>query len=113
GVGVARVHQAPAQHRSCPGLEVRKVGIPAEGVRVEPAVSGPQGEAGERQAKAVHGLEDRLAPVGLSLSGAQVAPAVAPVGQGSGLVDLLGGAPPALGPRSRVGGVAIFFLKCR
>ncbi|CAB1096905.1 unnamed protein product [Ectocarpus sp. CCAP 1310/34] len=51
---------------------------------------GPRGEAGERQATTEPGPEDRLAPVGPSLLGAQVAPAVAPVGQGSGLVDLLG-----------------------
>ncbi|CAM9574008.1 unnamed protein product, partial [Pylaiella littoralis] len=62
GVGVVSVHQAPAQHRPRPGLEVREVGIPPERVRVEPAVPRPRGEAGERQAKAEPGPEDRLAP---------------------------------------------------
>ena len=78
GVGVVSVHQAPAQHRPRPGLEVREVGIPAERVRVEPAVPRPRGEAGERQAEAEPGPEDRLAPVGLSLPLPSVAPAVAP-----------------------------------
>ncbi|CAM9646822.1 unnamed protein product, partial [Ectocarpus sp. 6 AP-2014] len=105
---VVSVHQAPAQHRPRPGLEVREVGIPAERVRVEPAVPRPRAEAGERQAEAEPGPEDRLAPVGLSLPRAQVAPAVAPVGQGSGLVHLLGVAPPVLGPReSRGGGIVV------
>eukprot|EP00903_Cladosiphon_okamuranus_P014365 g13337.t1 len=45
-----------------PGPEVREVGIPAERMRVEPAVPRPRGEAGERQAEAEPGPEDRLAP---------------------------------------------------
>ena len=94
--------------RPRPGPEVREVGIPAERVRVEPAVPRPRGEAGERQAEAEPGPQDRLAPVGLSLSRAPVAPAVAPGRYGGRLVDLLDAAPPVLGPReSRGGGIVI------
>ena len=94
--------------RPRPGLEVPEVGISAERVRVEPAVPRPRGEAGERQAEAEPGPEDRLAPVGLSLLLPSVAPAVAPGRYGRGLVHLLDAAPPVLGPReSRGGGIVI------
>ena len=108
-----RTRRLCAQHRPRPGLEVWEVGIPAKRVRNKPAAPRPRGEAGGWQAKAEPGPDDRLAPVGLSLPRAQVAPAVAPGRYGGRLVDLLGVAPSVLGPRSRGGGLVVSPLQTK